>query len=276
MNRYSSLGLVIISIASIQFGAALAKGLFGVLSAEGIAALRLFFAALILLAVFRPWKQKLSSEVLKACALYGLCLGSMNLLFYLALARIPLGVAVALEFVGPLGVALILSRKPIDFLWGFLACTGFALLLPIHAFSENLDWPGVLLALAAGVCWGFYILAGAKVGAVVSPKIASAIGMSIAALVVIPFGIFTEGAGLFNPSILPAALAVALLSSAIPYTLEMFALKKIPAKSFGILMSLEPAFATLFGFLYLGETLGVIQLLAIVAIALASLGSTLS
>lgn len=276
MNRFSSLGLVILSIASIQFGAAVAKGLFGVLSAEGIAALRLLFAAAILLLVFRPWRQRLEREALKACALYGICLGSMNLLFYLALARIPLGVAVALEFVGPLGVALIFSRKPIDFLWGLLACAGFALLLPIHAFSENLDWPGVLLALAAGVCWGFYILMGAKVVSIVGPKIASAIGMSVAALVVIPFGAFSEGTRLLNLDILPAALGVALLSSAIPYTLEMFALKKIPAKSFGILMSLEPAFATLFGFIYLGEALGAVHLLAIVAVAVASLGSTLS
>lgn len=276
MNRKSALGLVFLSIASIQFGAAVAKSLFHVLSAEGIASLRLFFAALILLIVFRPWKLKLDIASYKACALYGLCLGSMNLLFYLALARIPLGVAVALEFIGPLGIALLYSRKAIDFVWGLLACVGFALLLPIHAFSENLDWPGVLLALAAGVCWGLYILAGAKVGKIVSPKIASAIGMSVAALVVIPFGVVGEGTRLLSPEILPQALAVALLSSAIPYTLEMFALKKIPAKSFGILMSLEPAFATIFGFLYLGEALSFIQILAILAVAIASLGSTLS
>ncbi len=276
MNRFGPLGLVILSIASIQFGAAVAKGLFPILSAQGIASLRLLFAALILLIAFRPWRDRLSLEGYKSCALYGLCLGTMNLLFYLALARIPLGVAVALEFVGPLGVALLYSRRAIDFLWGILACLGFALLLPIHAFSENLDWTGVILALSAGVCWGLYILAGAKVGRVASPKTASAIGMLVAAFIVIPFGAYEEGIGLFNLDVLPLAFAVALLSSAIPYTLEMIALGKIPAKSFGILMSLEPAFATIFGFLYLGEALSFIQILAIIAVAVASLGSTLS
>lgn len=272
----SSILGILIAISSIQFGAAVAKKLFDSLSATGVASLRLFFAALILLLIFRPWRQRLNREQIQIIALYGACLGTMNLLFYLALARIPLGIAVALEFVGPLGVALLLSRKKWDFLWGLLAAIGIILLLPIYSFSHSLDLKGVILALAAGVCWGFYILCGARAGQSVSASTAASVGMFVASLFVVPFGIVAEGSKLFDLSLLPIALAIAILSSALPYTLEMFALKKIPAKTFGILMSLEPALAALFGHLYLKEYLGGVEFIAVGCIICASLGSTLT
>lgn len=267
---------ILIAISSIQFGAAVAKKLFDSLSATGVASLRLFFAAFILLLIFRPWRKPLERMQIQVIVLYGACLGVMNLLFYLALARIPLGVAVALEFVGPLGVAIFLSRQKLDFLWGAFAAIGIILLLPIHSFSLSIDLGGVFLALGAGACWGFYILCGARAGQIVRPSVAASLGMFVASLFVIPFGIITEGEKLFNLSFLPTAIAIAILSSALPYTLEMFALKKIPAKTFGILMSLEPALAALFGHLYLKEYLGTIEFTAIFFVICASLGSTLT
>lgn len=269
---------ILIAMCSIQFGAAIAKELFQDLGAMGVSALRLFFAAFILQIIFRPFRKVegkyLNREQLLAISCYGGCLGVMNLLFYLALDRIPLGVAVALEFVGPLGVSILLSRKGIDFVWGALAGVGIFLLLPIHSFSQSLDPVGVALALAAGVCWGFYIIFGARAGRLVSGPKASSIGMLVAALVVVPFGLFEKGTTLFEPRFMLVGIFIAVLSSALPYTLEMFALKQIPAKTFGILMSLEPALASLFGVLYLKEELSNWQLFAIVCVVVASLGSS--
>lgn len=272
----SALLTVLIAICSLQYGSSLAKGLFPVIGAPGAAAIRLCFASLIMLTVWRPWRAKLSLNSYKAIALYGGSLGLMNLLFYLALARIPLGVAVALEFTGPLAIALIHSKRPIDFLWAFLAIIGILLLLPFESSANSLDLAGILLALGAGLCWAGYIHFGKKAVENQHEGVISSLGMSVAALIVLPLGIALSEVNIFNPSVLPLAFLVAILSSALPYSLEMMALKKLSAKTFGILMSLEPAWAALMGLIFLKELLSPKEIVAIVAIIIASLGGTLA
>lgn len=227
-------------------------------------------------AVFQPWKVKYTPAVLKSLAFYGVSLGFMNFSFYFALERIPLGIAVALEFTGPLAVAIFSSQKKIDYLWALLAAVGILLLLPLNINAEALDPVGILFALIAGLCWALYIIFGKKAGDTLSGGIASSMGMLIAALVVLPFGLAADGSKLFNPSALPLALMVAIFGSALPYTLEMFALKKMPTKTFGVLMSMEPAIASFIGILFLSESLTLTQWLAIVCVIVSSLGSSLT
>lgn len=264
------------AMLSIQLGASLAKTIFPVLGPMGVTTLRIGFAALILVLIARPWKRAYSKDELQKVAIYGVALGVMNLFFYLALQRIPLGIAVALEFTGPLSVALWTSRKKLDFLWAFLAAAGIYFVLPMSSATAALDPVGVLYALAAGACWGMYIICGQKLSHSLPSKIAASMGMLVAALVSLPFGIFSTGTALLEFEHWPIAFAVAILSSALPYSLEMVALKALPAKTFGILMSLEPALAALSGFLFLKEYLGVAQMLAIGCIIIASLGSAFS
>jgi inner membrane transporter RhtA len=265
---------LLIAMLSIQSGASLAKQLFPVVGVQGTTTLRIAIAAVILNLIWRPWShQGLNRAHLKVLVKYGMALGLMNLLFYLALERIPLGIAVALEFTGPLTISLLASRRRIDFLWAFLAAIGIAFILPLQGTAQPLDPIGIGFALGAGACWALYIFFGQKISATLHGGIAAALGMAVAALVVLPFGLVTEGAKLLNGDIWPLALAVALLSSAIPYSLEMIALKKLPAKTFGILMSLEPAVAALSGFLFLSEKLATSQWLAILCVIGASAGS---
>ncbi len=269
--------LLILAMLSIQGGAALAKSLFPIMGAMGTTSLRIGFAALILAVVWKPWRHPFSRQDLRLVAFYGTALGVMNLLFYLALVKIPLGVAVALEFTGPLMVAIAASRQKLDFLWALLAATGIYFVLPLgDLMATPLDPIGVLLALGAGACWGLYIIAGQKLSRHIPAGVAASSGMMVAALVALPFGIFSSGLDLLQFSAWPTALAVALLSSAIPYSCEMVALKAIPAKTFGILMSLEPAVAAVSGFAFLQEALNLSQIVAIVCIMVASLGSSLS
>jgi inner membrane transporter RhtA len=267
---------VLAAMSTIQFGAALAKGLFPVVGAQGATALRLAFAALILLAVWRPWRTKLTGRELRVVMVYGAALGVMNLTFYLALERIPLGIAVAIEFTGPLGVALLATRRPLDFVWALLAVAGILLILPLSEASQALDPLGVVWALAAGTCWALYILFGQRAGAAVHGGTATSLGMVTAALLVFPFGVAHAGWGLLNVSLLPMALGVAVLSSALPYSLEMTALKALPTRTFGVLMSLEPALAALAGLLFLREQLTVLQWVAVGCVILASAGSAAS
>jgi inner membrane transporter RhtA len=266
---------ILVAMTSIQSGASLAKSLFQVVSPEGLTALRLVFAALILAVVFRPWRHRLSIPQWKTAFLYGAALGGMNLLFYLALRRIPLGVAVAFEFTGPLALALWGSRRPVDLLWVAFAVGGIVLLSPLNA-SAGLDPLGVLLAVGAGACWALYILFGQRAGKALPGGSAAAFGMIAATVVALPFGIAAEGMNLFNPAILPIALVVAVLSSALPYSLEMIALRKLPMATFSILMSLEPVLAAMSGLLFLDERLTVVQWTAISFIIVASVGSTWS
>ena len=268
------LGLLIIAMISIQSGASLAKSLFPVVGAQGTTALRLIFASLILLLVLRPWRARLTARSLRTVMLYGISLGSMNMLFYMSLQTVPLGIAVALEFTGPLAVALWASRKLIDFLWVALAVLGLLLLIPLGESSTRIDLVGAGYALGAGVCWAAYILFGQKAGADNGIQTA-ALGVTIAAVFIAPIGLVHAGAALLDLSLIPAALGVAVLSTALPYSLEMVALTRMSARTFGTLASLEPVFAALSGLIFLHEDLSLTQWLAISAIIVASIGATL-
>ncbi|MDG0815216.1 EamA family transporter [Bdellovibrio svalbardensis] len=276
MEKLKSIIWVFIAILSIQGGATFAKQLFPAIGPEATTFLRVWISALLLLAVYRPWKQGLSRKAIFAVVLYGMSLGAMNLLFYLALERIPLGVAVALEFVGPLSVALFASRKARDFLWALLAAAGIILILPHTDFSQSIDLLGVLFALAAGVCWGLYIIFAKKVGEHIIGGKATALGMFVAALTVTPTSLSHVHFAELDGKIWMMAFFVAILSSALPYSLEMMALRSIPEKTFGVLMSLEPAFAALMGLLFLSENLNGTQWLAIFCVMAASAGSSLT
>lgn len=264
---------LLIAMTSVQGGAALAKGLFPVLGIAGTTSIRLMTSALMLLIFFRPWRQQLSRTQVKSIALYGASLGLMNFLFYFALKTLPLGIAVALEFTGPLAVALGSSRKPIDFLWASLAAAGVVLVLPIHSFSGAYDFTGVFYALGAGLCWALYIIFGNRSGNTIQGGTAVSWGVLVAAVVAAPLGVFEVGTKLLDPSILPLGFALGLFSSALPYALEMIALKKIERKTFAILMSLEPAIGAVWGVLTLHENLALMQYLAIILIMIASWGS---
>ncbi|CAD5110119.1 threonine/homoserine exporter RhtA [Zestomonas carbonaria] len=266
------IGLLLVAMASIQGGAALAKGLFPLVGAEGTTALRLGLAAIILTVLMRPWRANLNLRSCRSLLAYGAALGSMNLMFYMALQTVPLGIAVALEFTGPLGLALLSSRRWLDFLWIALAAFGLWLLLPHDLNSTALDPLGMALALGAGLSWALYIVFGQKAGAEHGGHTV-ALGTVVAALLVFPVGLIEAGSALFSWAILPVALGVAVLSSALPYNLEMVALTRLPARTFSTLMSIEPAIAALSGLLFLSERLSLEQWLAIAAIMLASTGA---
>jgi len=266
------IALLVIAMCSIQGGAALAKSLFPLVGAEGTTALRLSLAALILGLVMRPWRTRLNIAAWRALVAYGAALGGMNLMFYMSLKTVPLGIAVSLEFTGPLLLAILSSRRAIDFVWVVLAVCGLALLLPSQLTDAPLDPTGAALALGAGACWALYIIFGQKAGAAHGAQTV-ALGTLVAALIVFPIGVVQAGSSLFHWSLLPVALAVALLSSALPYSLEMVALARMPARTFSILMSLEPAIAALSGMLFLQEQLTGRHWLAIGAIILAALGT---
>jgi len=265
-------GALIVAMASIQLGAALVKGLFPVIGASGATALRLALASCMLLTVWRPWRTRPTAREMRSIAIYGLAMGWMNLFFYLSLERIPLGIAVALEFAGPLAVAMAASHRPVDFLWIALAAAGLPALLPLGIGSKPLSPAGIGFALAAGLCWALYIVFGRKAGAVHGGRTA-ALGTLVGALVIVPVGIAHAGTALFSPALLPVGCAVALLSSALPYSLEMYALPRLPTRTFGVLMSLSPALGALSGLCFLAERLSAIQWAAIASIMLASGGS---
>jgi inner membrane transporter RhtA len=266
---------VLVAILSVQGGAALAKGLFPVLGPSGTVGLRIGISALILLAAFRPGLQRLNAAQWRMVLPFGLVLGVMNLVFYHSLSRIPLGLAVTVEFIGPLSVAVFGSRRLIDAVWVVLAGAGIALITPWTA-GGGVDPLGVALAFAAGVCWALYIIIGKPLSHLLSGGTAVSIGMLVAAVAVVPFAALEGGFAQVTAGRLAAGVGVALLSSAIPYTLEMIALKALPARTFGILMSLEPAVAALVGLVFLREVLSPTQWLAVALVMAASAGSTLS
>ena len=264
-----------IAMVSFQIGATFAKQLIPVIGAPGTTAMRLGLSALLLVVLQRPWRSMPSRSAWPVVLAYGVSLGAMNSVFYLALSRIPLGIAVAIEFVGPLAVAVLASRGRLDYLWVGLAAIGLALLLPITDSGAGLDPVGILYALAAGVGWALYIVFGQKAGQAQGPT-ASTWGLIVAALLTVPVGVADAGTKLFDPSILPFGLGVAIFSSALPYTLEMIALRAMPARTFGILMSLEPAVAALAGLTFLSEVLTLTQWVAVALVIVASAGSTLT
>ncbi|AYC33348.1 threonine/homoserine exporter RhtA [Pseudomonas cavernae] len=266
------IGLLLVAMASIQGGAALAKGLFPLIGAEGTTALRLGLAAIILTLIMHPWRARLSASSARSLLGYGAALGGMNLMFYMSLRSVPLGIAVALEFTGPLTLALLSSRRLLDFIWIALAVLGLWLLLPNEQAHAPIDPLGMAYALGAGVCWALYIVFGQKAGAEHGGQTV-ALGTIVAALLVFPIGLAHAGSALFSWSLLPVALGVAVLSSALPYSLEMGALTRLPARTFSTLMSIEPAIAALSGLLFLHERLSLPQWLAIGAIILASTGA---
>jgi inner membrane transporter RhtA len=222
--------------------------------------------------VWRPWHIRFTPRQLGIVVVYGVAMGLMNFFFYLALSYIPLGVTMALEFTGPLGVALCASRRARDFLWILLAALGLAALLPWTLGGAPLSVLGIAYALAAGACWALYILFGRSAGPAHGGQITS-LGTAIGACVIVPIGLAHSGTQLFSPAILPIAIGVAVLSSALPYSLEMFALPRIPTRTFGVLMSLNPALGAVAGLVLLQESLSLLQWTAIACIVAASAGS---
>ena len=262
--------LVLLGIVSVQLGSALAKQLFGEVGSFGTVALRLFFAAAILMLLWRP-SPRMSRRAWTVVVAYGLTLGLMNLCFYLALDRLPLGIAVTVEFLGPLAVALIGSRRWLDALWAVLAGGGVVLLM---GGGGEVNLVGLLFALGAAVCWGLYIVVSAALGRHTTEGNGLALGMIVAALVAVPIGVVDGGAALVQPWVLVAGLGLALLSSVVPYSLDLEALRKMPPRVFGILMSLEPAMAALVGLIVLQELLHWSQWIAVLCVVIASVGAT--
>jgi len=271
-GRIPAPALVITGVLSVQLGAAVAKSLFDHLTPTGVVALRLVFGGLVLGLLFRPRIRNRPRAELRLAVAFGLVLVSMNLCFFQALDRIPLGIAVTLEFIGPLGVALMGSRRSSDFLWVAMAAAGIALLAPGFG-GEDLDATGVGFALAAGLLWGIYILLGARVGQAFSGPTGLVLAMGVGACIALPLGIASAGASLLDPALMAAGFGVAVLSSAIPWSLELEALRRLPTHVFGVLMSLEPAIGALVGFVVLGERLGVRAVTAVALVVLASAGA---
>jgi inner membrane transporter RhtA len=272
VDRLPPVGVLLCGIVSIQFGAALAATLFDDLGPAGTSILRLGFAAVILIALWRPRVRGRDPRALRLVALFGLALGFMNLTFYEALDRIPLGVAVTIEFAGPLGVAVCLSRRRLDLVWAALAAVGIVLLA--NPFGESVDGLGLAFALAAAAFWGAYILLAQRAGRWFSGSDGVALAMVVAALVPLVPGVVQGGGDLLRPEFLAIGAGIALLSSVVPYSLETEALRRLPAHVFGVLMSLEPGVAAVAGFIVLGQDLGAAELLAIALVVTASAGAT--
>jgi inner membrane transporter RhtA len=273
-DRVPAPALVLVSILSVQFGSAVARTAFDVTGANGITLMRLAFSGLILTALVRPAVRRWSRTQWRAAVLLGLTMGSMNLVFYLSIREIPLGVAVTVEFIGPLLVALVQTRRLVDLLWVVLAGGGVAL-LGLEG-GADLPFTGLALALLAGLFWGGYILASANVGRLVPGMDGLAVALLVSALLALPFGADGATRAVDDPLVLLAGLGVAFLSSIIPYGLELSALRRIPTRVFGILMSLEPAAAALAGMILLAEFLSAPQWLALACVVTASVGATRS
>jgi inner membrane transporter RhtA len=271
-RRGGGVPLVIVAISSLQFGAALAGTIFDELGPAGTALLRAAFAAVILLAVWRPAVHGVPAVNLRLIALFGVVLGGMNLCIYESFARIPLGIAVTIEFAGPLTVAVALSRRRLDLVWAALAAAGILLLA--DPGGGEVDALGVILALVAAACWAAYIIIGAAASKVFTGGRGLALAMAVATLVPLVPGVATAGSDLLHPRFLAIGCAVALLSSVLPYSLETEALRRIPPRVFGVLMSLEPAVAALAGLVVLGQRLGGRDVVAIVLVVAASVGVT--
>jgi inner membrane transporter RhtA len=270
-TRVTAVALVLGGIVSVQVGAAWATGLFDELGPVGTVTLRLVFAAVVLLAIWRPALAVLRGPHARDVILFGVVFGAMNTSFYLALDRIPLGIAVTLEFVGPLGVAFALTRPRADLVWAGLAAAGILLLAP--GLGGGLDGLGVALALLAGMCWAAYILLAARVGGAVPGGEGLALAMLVGAVLILPAGIAEGGGDLLDPVLLATGFAVAMLSSVVPYSLEFEALRRIPRSTFGVLMSLEPAIAAMVGFIALDQGLAAREVAAIGLVVVASAGA---
>ncbi|MFC6051922.1 transporter [Acinetobacter sp. Ac_877] len=266
--------ILLIAMISMQSSGSFAKYLFGQFPILTVSAMRLLLGSLVLAIIFKIWQINFKQVKWSAIISYGLALAGMNMLFYLAIDRLPLGIAVSFEFIGPLSVALYYARQKFDFIWVGLAILGLILLFPFNQAAQSLDPIGILLALAAGACWALYIIAGQKPSGI-SGNHTVCLGMFIGMLVLMPIAIFFGiPAHTFEPTSLMYFIALAVLASALPFTLEMIALRNLSALSFGTLMSVEPAIAALSGFIFLGEQLLWNQWLALATIITASIGCT--
>jgi inner membrane transporter RhtA len=269
------IGALLGAMLSIQYGAVLAKGMFAEFGPEGTTFLRLVAGAFILGLILRPWRARPSRQVLVPLAIYGAMLAVMNLTFYMALKTIPLGIASALQFIGPLLLATLTSRRPVDFAWIGLAAIGIVLMVPPVPVEQSLDPMGVLFALAAGAGWALYIVCGQKAGKELGSQ-TTAIGMMTAAILVLPIGWSQPAAVWLEPSVLFSALIIGVFSSALPFTLEMLALTRLPARAYGTLTSMEPVIGALLGLFLLNETLTLWQWAGIAGIAAAVLGTAMT
>ena len=272
LQRFFPFLAVLGSDTSLGLGTSWAKQvLFPAVGAQGTTAVRVGLSAVLML-LWRPWRWRLSRADAKAVALYGAALGAMNLMFYMSIQTLPFGLAVAIEFAGPLAVAIWSSRRAMDFVWVALAMVGLGLLLPLGLSGSTLDPVGVMYSVGAAVFWALYIIYGTRAGHVHAGQSVS-LGLLVAAMVVVPVGVVHAGAALLSPSVLLVGLCVAAISSAIPISLEMMALKRLPKEAFGIMISMEPAVAALLALPLLGEHLSGVQWLAIGCIVAASMGS---
>ncbi len=272
-HRFIPFLAVLGSVTALGIGTSWAKQwLFPAVGAQGTTALRVGFSALLVLLLWRPWRWHLSRADAKSVVLYGAALGGMNLMFYMSLRTLPFGLAVAIEFAGPLAVAIWSSRRAVDFVWVMLAIAGLGLLLPLGLNGSMLDPVGVAYALGAAVFWALYIVFGKRAGHLHAGHSVS-LGLLVAALVVVPVGVAHAGMALLSPSLLLIGVAVAAVSSALPISLEMMALKRLPKEAFGIMISMEPAVAALVAMALLSEHLSVVQWMAIGCIMAASMGS---
>jgi inner membrane transporter RhtA len=271
VNLVPPAAYVVAGIVSAQVGSAVAKYLFAALGPPATVSLRTAFAALVLLLIWRPRLRGRTRADLLAMLALGVTLAGLSLSFYAALERIPLGVAMTLEFAGPLGIALVGSRRRLDLLWGVLAVAGILVLSPIGGTVDPL---GGGLALLGGAFWAAYILLSARIGRTIPGGGGLALAMAVAAIATLPFGIAAGERVAADPRLLLVALGVGLLSSVVPFSLELEALRRIPVRVFGVLMSLEPAIAALVGLVLLGEALGMREMAAIGLVVIASVGAT--
>ncbi|CAN7371701.1 EamA family transporter [Acidovorax sp. LjRoot117] len=275
-QRFIPFLAVLGSVTALGFGTSWAKQiLFPAVGAQGTTAVRVGLSAVLMLLLWRPWRWRLSRADAVAIACYGAALGAMNLMFYMSLRTLPFGLAVAIEFSGPLAVAIWSSRRAVDFVWVALAMAGLGMLLPLGLNGSALDPMGVFYALAAAVFWALYIVFGKRAGHLHAGHTVS-LGLLVAALVVVPVGVVHAGAALLTPTVLLVGLAVAAISSAIPISLEMMALKRLPKEAFGIMISMEPAVAAVLAMGLLGEHLSFNQWLAIGLIVSASMGTAMT
>lgn len=270
-QKPSPTALVLLSILSVQFGSALAKSLFDDLGPWGVVSLRVSFSTLIL---FSLWRLRWNSGIrqnFRLIVAFGIIFALMNSCFYAAIDRIPLGIAISLEFTGPLGLAILNSQRWLDGLWALLAGIGIVLLTPLS--GAVIDGWGIILALVAGLFWALYIVFAAKVGQKLSGIEGLAWALAVSSILLLPIGIATAGSALLNPKLLLMGAGVALLSTTLPYSLEMVALRSLPIKVFGVMLSLEPMAGVLAGFLILDETLSARSLTACLLVSIAAAGA---
>lgn len=265
---------LIASMISLCVGTSYAKTMFAVAGSAGMTAMRIGLSALLLIIVQRPWRWRMNAAQARVVIGYGVVLACMNLSFYTALATLPLGVAIAIEFLGPLGVAVAGSRSRRDLLWVALAAGGIVALVLPGASGHPIDGIGVGFALSSALFWALYIVIGKRATALVPERRIVCLGLCAAALVAVPAGVAQAGLVVFTPPVLLVGLVVAIFSSALPYSLEMFAIKRLPTHVFGVVVSLEPAIGAAAAFLILGERLGGLQWIGMASVVVASIGST--